>query len=272
MTTHPEPWPPGTPAWPDLMVTDLPTAQGFYAALFGWEYEAAPAPDGTTYALASVGGRHAAGLGDVLPGPDDPAPEWTLYLATGDLDVTVDTAVHAGAAVLVPPMDAGDAGALAVLVDPVGAVFGLWLSARMTGVDVVDEPGAMTWAETMSEDDDAARDFYAATFGYTYTDLSGPDFSYRTFEVGGRTAGGIGRLPAESAGAVDPHWLIYFAVTDVDEAAAVALEHGGGILREPWDSAFGRIAVLTGPAGETFAVHARLASDAAAGQASAAGA
>ncbi|WNB85345.1 VOC family protein [Cellulomonas sp. ATA003] len=272
MTTHPEPWPPGTPAWPDLMVTDLAAAQQFYAALFGWEFEAAPAPDGTTYLLASVDGRNAAGLGDVVPGPDDPSPEWTLYLATDDLDVTVDTAVHAGATVLVPPIDAGDAGALAVLVDPAGAVFGLWLSAALTGVDVVDEPGAMTWAETMSEDDDVARDFYATTFGYTYTDLSGPDFSYRTFAVGGRTAGGIGRLPDEVGDDVDPHWLIYFAVTDVDDAVDVARRHGGGVLREPWDSAFGRIAVLTGPAGETFAVHTSLAADAAGGQAPAAGA
>ena len=267
MTTHREPWPPGTPAWPDLMVTDLAQAADFYAALFGWSFESAPAPDGTTYLIASVDGRNAAGVGDVLPGPGDPAPEWTIYLATRDLDVTVDTAVHAGATVLVPPMDAGDAGALTVLVDPVGAVFGLWLSATLTGVDVVDEPGAMTWCETMSHDDEAARDFYGTVFGYDYTDLSGPGFSYRTFSVEGRTAGGIGRLPSDGDDDVEPHWLIYFSVVDVDDAVATAVGHGGGVVREPWDSAFGRIAVLSGPSGETFAVHAELATEAAGAQA-----
>src|SRR3712207_3569748 len=111
MTTHPDPWPPGTPAWADLMVTDLEAARAFYAEVLGWDYEEAPAPDGTTYLVARTAGRYAAGVGDVLPDPDHPAPEWTVYLATDDLLATVAAAEAAGATVVVPPMDAGDSGA-----------------------------------------------------------------------------------------------------------------------------------------------------------------
>jgi uncharacterized protein len=257
MTLHTDRWPTGTPAWADLMVPDLEPVRRFYAAVLGWTYEEAPAPDGTTYLMASVGGRYAAALGDVLPEPDHPAPEWTVYLAADDLVATVQAVEAAGGAVVVPPMDAGDSGAFAVLADPAGAVFGLWRSGMLTGFDVVDEPGAMTWCETMSRDPEAARSFYATVFGYTYTDHSAPGFTYAAFTVDGRLAGGIGGLPADRSGA-EPHWLVYFRVEDVDDAVAAVVRHGGTMTEEPWDSAFGRVAVVAGPVGETFALHAEL--------------
>lgn len=266
MTLHPDPWPPGTPAWADLMVTDLEAARAFYAAVLGWDYEEAPAPDGTTYLMARAAGHYAAGLGDVLPEPDHPAPEWTVYLATDDVLGTVEAAERAGATVVVPPMDAGSSGAFAVLEDPAGAVFGLWRSGELTGFDVVDEPGAVVWCETLSDDPEAARAFYAEVFGHTHRDLDAPGFVYASFEVDGRTAGGIGGLSAGSGAGDLPRWSVYFSVTDVDQAAAAVVRHGGTVTREPWDSAFGRIALVTGPAGEAFALHAELGTAEAQGQ------
>ena len=257
MTLHPDPWPTGTPAWADLMVADLGPVRRFYAAVLGWTYEEAPAPDGTTYLTASAGGGYAAGLGDVLPDPDNPAPEWTVYLAADDLVDAVEAAEAAGGAVVVPPMDAGDSGTFAVLEDPAGAVFGLWRPGVLTGFGVVDEPGAVTWCEAMSHHPESARSFYATVFGYTYTDHSTPGFTYDAFMVDGRLAGGIGGLPTDRSSA-EPHWLVYFRVDDVDDAVAAVVRHGGTVTQEPWDSAFGRVAVVAGPVGETFALHAEL--------------
>ena len=271
MTLHPDPWPPGTPAWADLMVTtsDLEVARGFYAAVLGWEYQEAPAPDGTTYLMARAAGHYAAGLGDVLPDPEHPAPEWTVYLATDDIVGTVEAAQRAGGTVVVPPMDAGDSGAFAVVEDPVGAVFGLWRSGVLTGFDVVDEPGAVVWCETLSDDPGTARAFYAEVFGHTYRDMSAPGVEYASFEVDGRTAGGIGALSVWMGAGSLPHWAVYFSVEDVDEAAAAVVRHGGTVTREPWDSVFGRIALVAGPSGEAFALHAELEVAVASGQVSA---
>ena len=266
MTTWTGQWPPGNPAWIDLLVPDPDDAAAVYAAVFGWTFEATAAPDGRTYLTATLDGRRVAGLGEAGPDPGG-EPAWTVYLATDDVDASVAAAVATGATVLVPTTRAGDLATSAVLRDPTGAVVGLWQSGTHTGADVVDEPGAMTWTEQMSRDQAAARRFYATVFGHTFADRSAPGFTYATFEVGGQTAGGIGELSADVGVGLSPHWLVYFSVRDTDDAVDTVLAHGGAVTREPWDSAFGRVAVVTGATGETFALHAGLEEAVAAGQA-----
>ena len=259
MPLHPAPWPPGSPAWVDLLVPDLDTARAFYAAVLGWEYAESTAPGGgSTYLTATVDGHAAAGLGDVAPDAPAPPAAWTVHLATDDVVAAVEAAVAAGATVLVPATRAGAAGAFAVLSDPTGAVFGLWEAGTHTGMDVVDEPGAVAWTETMSRDHARATDFYASLLGWTLTDMSAPGFAYATFDVDGVPSGGIGALPADAGPDVTAHWLVYLRVEDADAAATTVRAHGGSVTREPWDSAFGRVALVTGPAGERFALLAAL--------------
>jgi predicted enzyme related to lactoylglutathione lyase len=44
-------------------------------------------------------------------------------------------------------------------------------------------------------------------------------------------------------------WMVYFATHDTDEAARRPTELGGSVGAPPFDTAFGRIAVLVDPAG-----------------------
>ncbi len=259
MTLHPGPWPAGAPAWADLVVPDLGTAREFYAAVLGWEYLTETAPEGeATYLTATVGGYRVAGLGDVAPDAPAPPAVWTVHLATDDVVAGVEAARSAGADVLVPATRADDAGAFAVLADPTGAVFGLWESGTHTGADLVDEPGAVAWAEVMTRDHERAMAFYASVLGWRFADMSAPGFTYATFEVDGIPAGGIGALPEDAGPDAVSHWLVYLRVEDVDATVAAVRAHGGGVSREPWDSAFGRVALVTGPAGERFSVLASL--------------
>ncbi len=199
MILHLGPWPAGAPAWIDLVVPDLGTARTFYAAVLGWEYEeGTSAGGGATYLTATVGGQRVAGLGDVAPDAPAPPAAWTVPRATDDVVAGVEAAVAAGGTVLVPATRAGEAGSFAVLADPTAAVFGLWQAGTHTGMDLVDEPGAFAWAETMSGDPERARAFYAAVLGWTFTDMSAPGFTYATFEVDGAPAGGIGALPDDA--------------------------------------------------------------------------
>jgi predicted enzyme related to lactoylglutathione lyase len=46
----------------------------------------------------------------------------------------------------------------------------------------------------------------------------------------------------------------YFAVDDCDKAAEKAAELGGSVAQGPFDSPYGRIAVLADPSGASFSV------------------
>ena len=44
---------------------------------------------------------------------------------------------------------------------------------------------------------------------------------------------------------VPAHWSTYFAVGDTDAAVATITGAGGAVMREPWDSPYGRMAVVS---------------------------
>ena len=53
---------------------------------------------------------------------------------------------------------------------------------------------------------------------------------------------------------VPPHWLVYFAVDDVDASVKRAQELGAAVLMPVMDSPAGRFAVLADPERAAFAV------------------
>ena len=160
---------------------------------------------------------------------------------------------EAGGTVLMPPMEIGSFGSMAVVTDPTGAVFGLWQSGENTGVDRVDEPGALTWNEVMVGDYQSGMDFYSKVFGFTYKDL-GDGLDYSTVELNGKPVAGVGTAAMVGDG-VPPHWRTYFSVADAAETCAKVTELGGTVVAEPWETPFGLMAELTGPAGETFLIN-----------------
>ena len=143
---------------------------------------------------------------------------------------------------------------MAVAVDPAGAVFGIWQSAAHSGIRLANEPGSVCWNENMSRSLDANKAFYQAVFGYQYDDMSSGDFHYATFKTEGDPLGGIGDLAGVTGDEVPAHWMTYFAVADADETVATATKLGGTVLREAWDTPFGRMAVLGDDQGAVFAI------------------
>jgi uncharacterized protein len=255
MTTRNEPWPEGTPAWVDAMLPDRRQARRFYSGVLGWDFaEESPAEMGY-YTQALVDGRTVAGFGEGS-GEGMPPPAWTTYIAVDDVDRVVQRATEAGATVFMPAMDVADFGRLAVLADPTGAVFGLWQSGTHTGAQLCNEPGSVTWNEVMTRDWEKAKDFYSTVFGYTYGDMSGDGHQYATLNLNGQTVGGIGGIGGDMPAEIPPHWMTYFKVTDVDAAVEKVRELGGQVQQEPFDTPFGRMTVVTGPAGEMFSMMA----------------
>lgn len=246
MTTHPGPWPAGTPAWTDLTVPSVAAAREFYGPLLGWAFTVG-APESGGYTTATVAGHRVAGLGEPV-GDADGTPQWCVYLATDDINATLARTGAAGGRIAVPATPIATMGTMAIVVDPTGAPFGVWQSSAHTGWDVVEEPGAVAWTEVMSDDQPLSLAFYRHVLELDAEDLSSDGFVYATLRRGEVPVAGVGRTDERAA------WTVYFAVTDVDAAADQAVAGGGTVLSGPSDSPFGRTARVRGPFGETFAL------------------
>jgi len=117
---------------------------------------------------------------------------------------------------------------------------------------VVNEPGGMIWEDLRSPAPDAAREFYGAVFGHTFSPLPDDVPDYTTFHTPGQEAplGGMGGMMGSPA--APAHWILYFAVADTDASVAAAEAGGGTIVAPAFDTSYGRMAGITDPAGATF--------------------
>jgi uncharacterized protein len=245
---------PGTPSWVDLGTPDQDEASEFYGALFGWDVEESENPEQTGgYRTATLRGQAVGGVMKLMQEGQPPA--WMTYVSVEDADETAAKVREAGGNVMMEPMDVLDIGRMAVLADPTGAVFGIWQPRAFAGAGLVNEPGAVTWNELNTRDVPAAKEFYAAVFGWTYEDMEVENVgTYTGFKVGEDTVGGMldvtGRVPDE----VPANWLVYFAVEDADATVEKLKQLGGSVNMEPIDIMPGRFAVVSDPSGAVFAV------------------
>lgn len=245
---------PGTPCWVDLGSPDLEAAVDFYAALFGWEIPPAENVENTGgYRRATRGGADVAGMMPLMQEGQPPA--WSSYVSVADADATAAAVKEAGGNVIAEPMDVMDLGRMAVFADPTGAVFGIWQPGAFPGAALVNEPGAFSWNELGTRDPDAAKEFYAAVFGWAFRDNDmGEMGTYTEWLNGESSIGGMmdvtGRLPDE----IPAHWMVYFSVGNTDAALETVKSSGGGVSFGPVDIPAGRFAIVTDPHGAAFAV------------------
>ncbi|HTT50129.1 MAG TPA: VOC family protein [Streptosporangiaceae bacterium] len=252
MVTRDTAWPEGTPCWVDLGVDNIARASAFYAGLFGWDVLAGP-PEAGGYSMCLRGGRPLAGIGP-RQGPPGTPPVWTTYLASDDADGTAAKITKAGGQLVVQPFDVMDAGRMAMAADPGGAVFGIWQAGAHTGFGVANEPGTVSWNENHTRDFDGSKAFYQAVFGYDYGDVAGAGIRYATLRLAGRDVGGIMELDGGVPAEVPAHWETYFAVPGADAAVAATRAAGGAVIRAPWDTPYGRMAIVTDDQGAEFSV------------------
>lgn len=247
--------PAGTPSWVDLATTDIDGALDFYGAVFGWEFERDPTGE-ISYVMAVVDGHPAAGM---LPMPPEMSqqgvpPCWNVYVTVDDAEATAERVTAAGGAVMQPPTDVPEgipepAGRMVIAADPTGAVFCTWKPLAAVGADIINAPGAFTWAEVSTHDDDAAIAFYGELFGWEAGTMEGVPDSPTVFTLNGEPVASTSTAPPPG---VPPHWRVSFGVADVDAACAAATANGGNVIVPPFDWGPGRMATLADPAGATF--------------------
>lgn len=243
---------PGAPCWVSLMVHGMAATQDFYGALFGWEFRSGPRQLGP-YVRALLDGHDVAGIG-LLP-PDRHLPvAWTPYFASDDADRTAERVRLCGGTVGVGPLDADDAGRLAICSDPVGAVFGVWQAAAHRGTDVAGVPGAPAWHELLTYETTNVAKFYGTLFGHEVKTVESAGLDRVMLHLDGRPVAGVHGLGRALPRDRGPHWLTYFETADPDAAADLVTDLGGQVLDPPHETGRGRAATVTDPAGARFSL------------------
>lgn len=238
---------PGSFCWTELATSDRKAAMDFYKGLFGWGSDEIPMGPNDFYVMLKKGDKVVGALyHDSLSGVP---PHWNCYITVESADAAVEKAKSLGGKVVAGPFDAMDAGRMAFIADPEGAVFAVWEARRTKGADIYREEGALTWDELMSHDAEKARDFYTAMFGWTAK--GSPE--YIEMHLGGEGIAGIFPMSGEMFEHVPANWMPYFHVADCDVSAAKAASLGGRIVKEPTDIPnVGRFVILSDPQGAMF--------------------
>jgi predicted enzyme related to lactoylglutathione lyase len=230
-----ESYAPGTFCWADLGTPDAAAAKRFYTSLFGWSAEDRPmGPDGF-YTMLRLGGHAVAALYQQEAAQHGMPPHWLSYLCVASADDVARRARELGGITLMEPFDVLDVGRIAMVQDPTGAIVALWEPRSHAGAAIVGEPGSICWNELATTDPALAGGFYSALLGW----------AAETYPMA---------VIAPSRGPVPPHWLVYFAVRDIEGQTALAQSLGGSVRVPPTDApGVGRFAVLADPQGAEFA-------------------
>lgn len=248
--------PPGDFCWMELATSDQKAAKSFYSSLFGWTPNDMPMGPDSYYTIFELGGRHVAAGYTMMA--DEVAqnipPHWNLYIAVESVDAGAVKAAELGGKVLAGPFDVMNAGRMAVIQDPTGAVFQIWQANKNQGAGVTNEPGAFCWADLSTPDAGRAKEFYSGLFGWKISSGEKDPSGYLHIQNGEKYIGGI--PPAAHRDPNTPaHWLLYFDVADVDASAAKATGMGAKILFGPMDiEHVGRFAVMADPQGAASAI------------------
>jgi predicted enzyme related to lactoylglutathione lyase len=241
--------PPGTISWADLATSDLEAAKGFYTELFGWQFEDMPAGEGIVYSMARVDGHYVGAASQM----QDQPPHWNVYVTVESADDSAARAKELGATVIAEPFDVFDAGRMAVIQDPTGAFICPWEPRRHIGAELVNAPGALTWADLVTPDVEAAERFYGDWLGWTTEEMPGAE-GYRVIKNGDRSNGGMLPIRPDMGPDAPPNWMPYFGVDDLDAARALADDRGGRTLMGPMSVPMGSFAVMADPQGAVFAI------------------
>ena len=239
---------PGTFCWVGLATSNPEGAAAFYASLFGWEPD-----EGRGFGVFRLDDKAVAAVyrQTEMARAADVDPHWTSFVSVADADSSAANARELGATLPREPFDVEDAGRVATLRDPVGAIVSLWEPRSLAGAELVNDVGCFCWNELATSDVERATTFYADLFGWEYeTSPTG----YATISNAGTHNGGIRPLRERDDPDATPNWTPYFTVANVDETGRTAESTGGRTLVPTMDLGEVRIAVLADAQGAAFVV------------------
>jgi predicted enzyme related to lactoylglutathione lyase len=109
----------------ELATTNVPKAKAFYSKLFDWKMADLPMPTPAgTYTAIQVGDGTGGGMmKQMIPGAGS---AWMPYVLVADIDKATKKAKKLGAKICKDVTEVPGMGWLSIIVDPTGAMIGLW--------------------------------------------------------------------------------------------------------------------------------------------------
>jgi len=134
-------------------------------------------------------------------------------------------------------------------------------ASSMVLTPVTDPPtgihhqGKFVWNDLLTNDVDAAREFYGKLFGWTFLQLG----RYTVIQNNGRSIGGMVEIKGDPDKPNAARWLCTLSVDDVDEAVALLIAEGGIVNEGPLELLNrGRGALVRDPLGaQLLLLHAK---------------
>jgi predicted enzyme related to lactoylglutathione lyase len=247
---------PGSFCWVELGTTNARAAKAFYGGLFGWRPDDMPMGNDQFYTMLQIDGKAIGALYELdehmrrmgIP------PHWLQYIAVADADETAARVKALGGTVMKDAFDVFDAGRMAVIQDPTGAVFAVWQANRNIGSRITGEPHTLCWSELVTNDTARSIEFYTKLFGWIVKAGLASTRDYTEIWNGNRSIGGVMQMSAE-LGDIPSHWMPYFLVAGCEASAGKSKELGGSVQVRPTDiPGVGRFAVIADPQGAVFSL------------------
>lgn len=245
--------------WAELAANNASVVKPFYTGLLGWTYVEEEMPEGMGSYITIMVNDMPAGAMFSMPAEmknmNIPA-HWGSYIRVADLDGTVKKAQELGATIIKSPMDVFDAGRMAVVKDPCGAVVSLWQKTNHAGAPVQEhEVGTCCWNELLVHDPKRAVEFYGQLLGWKNSPSEFDGKVYYSMTTSDNVpVGGIMQI-TDDMGACPPHWGVYFTVADINKAIDYVKKNNGTVFFGPHDvHGMGQFAVCQDPDGAWFSV------------------
>ena len=239
--------------WFDLFTHDLKSASHFYEELFGWSFY----PEKSGRKIVNTITREGIPIGNAIQINRKKnklrKSRWLSYMSVENVDASVKLVEQNHGTVFMRPKELPNRGRVAVVKDPLGAVFAM---VTVSGGDPPDKEimenfwmGSELWTSNV----DSAMDFYYLLVGYEKELVDvGAESKYHLLVKDGQPRAGMVKIPRDD---IKPNWVPYIAVQDVMTVADKAEQLGGILLIEPdKEVREGMLAIISDPNGAVFAV------------------
>lgn len=216
----------GSVAWAELSSDYPDISKNFYKAMFGWSFKTR----GSGPVVISAGG---ATIGTMVPSQgravtNRASSQWAPVFAVTDALKTANTARSFGAELLGTPKNTGD-GNYVSMRDNMGALVSFYDGDLGINRSKIGAPNYWMWIDLFTNNSARSEQFYRGVLGFSVSSESrsgSPNLSLFT-GADGLVKGGMVPIPGSQ---VNPNWLPYVHVTNLDTAISKAKSNGARIL------------------------------------------
>lgn len=248
---------PGKIIWHDLFTDNVDEAQRFYGDVFGWHFQTF----GTgkdSYTLISHQGKRIGGIVRLTEAQAaQNENQWISYISVSNVAQVASYVNNNAGEVLLSPRRFEHQGDLAIFSDPEGAAFGVLMSASGDPADAKSEVGEWAWADLLAKNPQQQILFYQGIANYdAQEDTRDPQANDYFLYLDKLARAGVVSIPAsEAATSVQPNWLPYLRVANVNKTVTKVTQLGGSVIFKPNTQVFNsKLAIIADPGGAAVGI------------------